>query len=166
MKKLSILITVLLISFNSYACSLAPATQQFIIDTSLEKITAFEPSFYLANLSRGKKAKHSCSGLASLSLKLKKPITNDQGYSFEKVKGTFDKIHFSGRPITLSKFMTDRDQNEYFFYYHEITNEPIDITLKITAISKSGHKSKPQFLKITHAGNKKPIVPSWSQSRE
>ena len=151
MKKSVITISILLYSFSTYACSLAPPTQQFNIDSKLEKIPAIQPSFKVSNLSRGKKAQHSCSGLASLSLKLEKPTTLDQGYTFEKTKGNFDKIYFNDKPVTLTKYTSE--MGEYVFYYNETTNDPIDITLKITAVSKSGHTSKPQVLHIKHLGN-------------
>lgn len=160
MKKIAVLVSILF-SFSSYACSLAPSTEQFIIDDSLKRTIPLEPTFKVSRLSRGKKALHSCSGLASLSLKLDKPVAVVQGYSFEIVKGTFKKIRFSDTPITLSKFMNNND--EFIFHYYEITNEPIDIILKITAVSKSGEKSKPQFLKIQDKVSKKSLWPSWSQ---
>jgi len=129
MKKIVFLVSVLFYSFSTFACSLVPSTEPFIIDTTLAKIIPTEPSFKVSALSRGKKAQHSCSGLASLILKLENPVTAGQGYSFEQIKGDFDKFYFSDTPIQLSKYMLE-------------------------------------FLQITHKGDKKSILPSWSQSKE
>jgi len=164
MKKLIVFLS-LTFSFSSYACSLAPSTEEFVIDKSFAEIQAIKPTFEVSKLSRGKKALHSCSGLASLSLKLVSPSDVAQGYRFELVKGTFKKIYFNNTPITVSKFMKEKDT--FVFYYNEITNDPINITVKITAISKSGDNSQPQFLKIKDGvkESKKSIWPSWSQKK-
>lgn len=39
--------------------------------------------------------------------------------------------------------------------------EPIDITVKIIAVSKDGGRSEPQYLKVTHNGVKKPWWQLW-----
>ncbi len=165
MKKLIVLLS-LCFSFSAYPCSLAPSTEEFSIDKTLADIKAIQPTFEVSKLSRGKKALHSCSGLASLSLKLLNPNNVIQGYRFELVKGTFNKIYFSDVPITVTKYLKEKDT--FVFYYNEITNDPIDITVKITAISKSGNESQPQFLNIKDGvkESKPSFWPSWSQQKE
>lgn len=160
MKK--IMFIMLALSFSgAYACSLAPTTEAFIINSNLQKIIPSEPSFKVSNLSRGKKSKHSCSGLAYLNLKNSSPSSTEQGYIFEIYEGSFKKIRFKDVPLKTSKF--SRDKDEYIFHFYETKNEPINFTLKITSVSKSGLKSKPQLLKIIDKGTQKSWWPSWSQ---
>lgn len=161
MKTILTLILILSCS-NAFPCSLGAMTEPFAVDKSLNHVTPIKPSFKVSRLSRGTKSGTSCSGLASLRLIPTTPPLHEQGYIFEVIEGVFDIFHVAG-PITTTethrllsgKFKT-LDKNEFLFYYFEavITPKPIDITLKITAVSKSGAKSDPQLLKIQHDGAK------------
>ena len=157
----SIFVLVLFVyASNAYPCSLATMTERFTLNSELETTTPLKPSFRVSMLSRGVKSGTSCSGLASLRLMPQKLPIQEQGYIFEVVKGKYRIFHEEG-PIRTTKthrLLAEKfkkmDVNEFIFFFFEKTNKPIDVILKITAVSKSGEKSKPQLLKIQHEGVK------------
>jgi len=176
MKKISLLL-LLLYSTSTFPCSLAPTVEPFIIDEKLKTIIPITPSFSVSKLSRGVKALHSCSGLASLELKQNQTVSQKQGYIFEVISGTFNVFHYK-QAITISeRHKTYLKKNKGYegelfnFPFFENTNKAIDIVLQITAVSKSGKKSKAQFLKIKHDGTKlinntkKPNLPKRCENK-
>ena len=155
--KYIIAIFLVLYTSGAVACSLPIYTEPFVIDKKLKLALPVKPKFKVSKFPRGTKSKTSCSVLAFLFLKPEKTI-EQQGYTFKVIKGTFNPFH-SIEPLQrseehklLSKEYEAFDEDEFVFHFYEILNNPIDIVLQITAISKSGGKSEPQLLKIKHNG--------------
>ena len=152
-----------LLAFKSGACSFAPAFDEFVISQSTV-VVASQPNFSVASIHRGTDdGNHgSCSDAGFIELKLKTTPTNEQGYIFKIVEGKFEDQLFNESPVVPSKFMDDNKL--YSFLWLDGSNEeqePINITVEIIAVSQSGDKSKPQLLKITHPGVKKPWWKVW-----
>ena len=155
--KYIITIFLVLCASRAVACSLPVYTEPFVIDQKLKLTLPIKPKFKVSKFPRGTKSKTSCSGLAFLFLKPEKTI-EQQGYIFKVIKGTFNPFH-NKEPLQRSeehKFLSKEyeafDEDEFVFPFYEVLNNPIDIVLQITAVSKSGEKSEPQLLKIKHNG--------------
>ncbi|WP_441002449.1 hypothetical protein [Pseudocolwellia agarivorans] len=152
-----------LIVFNSFACSFAPVFDEFIT-TDVALIKASSPRFSLESIHRGTDdGNHgSCSDLGIIKLKIDTIPVHEQGYIFKIVKGRFEDQLFLDSPVVLSKFIQNKQL--YSFMWFDGSNEvqePINITIQITAVSLSGDKSEPQVLNISHPGTSKPWWKVW-----
>ena len=86
----------------------------------------------------------------------------DTGFIFAIEEDQFEDQLFYPEPMILESDHTGSD--EYFFIWNDgrtTEQEPIDITVKIVAVSKDGGRSEPQYLKVTHNGVKKPWWQLW-----
>ena len=152
-----------LFSFETLACSMMPTSKYFEVtgQGTTEPVT---PAFELDRVQRGTDdGNHgSCSDAGTIILKLKNMPNIEQGYIFELVDSTFEDILFSNKAITLADFLVDKDK--YYFVWFDGNSEEqeaFDITIKITAVSRSGVKSDPQYLKVAHPGVEKPWWKFW-----
>ncbi|RRS06942.1 hypothetical protein EAG18_19350 [Pseudoalteromonas sp. J010] len=146
-----------LISFDALACSMMPTSKYFEV-TGNGTTEPVKPVFEVDGVHRGTDdGNHgSCSDVGSIVLKLKNIPTIEQGYIFELVEGTFEDTLFSDKAITLADFLEEKD--EYYFVWFDGNSEEqeaFDIKIKITAVSESGIKSEPQYLKVSHPGVQK-----------
>lgn len=163
--KTIVVIILFLYTSNVYSCSMAKMTEPFVINNKLDTIKPTKPSFKVSELFRGRRNGTSCSGIASLQLIPQKPPLQEQGYIFEVIKGTFSTFHVRDKgPVKASRIhrliseeLKTVDKYGFIFNFFEGApykpHKPIDITLKITAVSKSGEKSNPQLLRIQHEGD-------------
>ena len=74
---------------------------------------------------------------------------------FKIIEGKFEDQLFYESPVVPSKFM--ENEKLFSFLWFDGSNEeqePINITVQIIAVSRSGNKSEPQLLTITHPGIK------------
>ncbi|TAA48549.1 hypothetical protein [Corallincola spongiicola] len=147
----------------AFACSFAIMTEEFEIvpgEGAPPAIPYFETKDIVRGTDDGNYA--SCSDAGILTLKLLDTQSQPVGYMFRIVQGQFEDKLFYEQPIQA----TDpyREENLYKFVWLDGSSdvqEPIDITLEIVAISKTGHKSGPQTLRITHPGVSKPWWKFW-----
>src|SRR5690606_20739474 len=84
------------------------------------------------------------------------------GYVFEIVEGEFEDAIFDASPIKA----VERNEKEGLYNFAWLDGasnwqEPIDITVKIVAVTKTGQKSEPQMLKVTHPGIERPWWRLW-----
>jgi hypothetical protein len=157
------LIFLTLISYNALACSPHQPTGLFEV-TGIESPKPVTPDFVVGGISRGHDDGNSvsCSDAGVISLKLKTTPSNPTGYLFEMLENDFEDQLFISKPISI---LEDYDKNSpFYFRWLDGSNEvqePINIAIKIIAVSKTGDKSTPQYLKITHPGVKKPWWKFW-----
>lgn len=147
-----------LIAFNAIACSFAPAFDDFVI-TGGPQVNATTPTFTLTSIRRGTRdgSSGSCADIGFIDLTLNRLPSHEQGYIFKIIDGKFEDKIFNQSPVVPSKFMDS--QKRYSFLWVDgssIEQEAINITVEIIAVSRSGHKSAPQILNISHPGVKKP----------
>lgn len=71
------------------------------------------------------------------------------GYLFELIRGSFEVFQTEAIPLKSTQ-----EKEIFLFSFYEHKRKPIDAIVKITAISISGKKSKPQLLRIKHDGEK------------
>ena len=148
-----------LIAFNSFACSFAPSFDDFVI-TEGPLVKATIPTFSVDSIHRGTNDgnRSSCSDAGFIKLKLDTVPLHEQGYIFKIVKGKFEDQLFDDSPVVPSKFKESKKL--YSFLWFDGNNdvqEPINITVQIIAVSRSGNKSEPQLLNITHPG----VTKAW-----
>jgi len=150
-------------SSSSFACSFVQMTEDFDIDAEFAP-TPMTPNFVVEKIVRGSDDGNigSCSDAGILTLKRKNSPENPTGYIFEILTGEFEDQLFYPEPVRA----TERFEQEglYKFVWLDGSNdeqEPINIEVKIVALSKSGERSKPQILKVTHPGIKKPWWKIW-----
>jgi len=158
MIKIVFIFLVVVISHISYACSPVQTRTPFVI-TGEKSPNPVTPTFKVTSILRGQRGSFgSCADTGQLILSLKETPKYEQGYLFEIVDGKFEeKEIFQGMVKAFRNDITDF----YFAWFDGNSNkqEPINIKVKITAVSLSGVKSKPQFLQIVHKGVK---VPWWN----
>ncbi len=98
--------------------------------------------------------------MGSIQLKLQTSAKIKQGYIFEIVKGKLRNANFNYYIKPVTSLMKDNSIYELQWGdKNSNSQQPFDIMLKITAVSRSGVKSKPQFLRISHPGVR---VPWWN----
>lgn len=160
--KLLLFIVSLSLSLNSFGCSFAPTYKLFEVTTH-EHIQAPTPNFQLSNIKRGFNDGNgaSCSDAGILSFRATNLPSNETGYIFKISTGGFEDRIFELSPITFNEFSTDGTFNFVWFDGNSDEQEPINITVEIMAISKSGNKSKPQYLEVSHPGIKKAWWKLW-----
>ncbi len=164
-----ILLTLVFLYAHSvaFACSMPIYIQTFKTNKKIKSPPPLKPDFIVNNISRGERVRDnsSCFWLATLgviSLKQKTIPKIPQGYIFEIAQGKFknDIHYFSASPIILKDYALEK--GVYNFDWSDgdsNTQEPFDINVKITGVSRSGVKSKPQYLQISHKGVQ---VPWWN----
>jgi len=169
-KKIKIFIVIFsLVAFynNTSACDRPMPIHPFKINVKIKVPPPQKPNFIIKKISRGQRVRDnsSCFWLATLgtiSLEEVSAPKTPQGYLIEIVKGKFeDKTIFSNQPVFL-KYPYPKGSNIYNFEWSDGDSniqEPFNITVKITGVSRSGEKSKPQYLQIKHQGVK---VPWWN----
>lgn len=151
------------LSINSLACSFMP-TKEVFKTSAVEKVEPNIPSFELSHIGRGEDdGNHgSCSDAGVISLTLKKIPLNEQGYIFEIVEGSFEDTLFDSAPVIINDLIEDKSTYSFIWFDgNSDEQEPINIKVKITAVSKSGHQSAPQYVDIKHPGIKKPWWKIW-----
>tara|TARA_R110002050_G_scaffold71891_3_gene154666 strand:+ start:51718 stop:52176 length:459 start_codon:yes stop_codon:yes gene_type:complete len=140
------------IAFKAGACSFAPALEEFII-TERSPVAATKPNFSVDSIKRGTNDgnRNSCSDAGFINLKLDSASSNDQGYIFKIVEGKFEYQIFDESPVVPTKFMESKKGYSFLWFDgHKAEQAPINITVQIIAISRSGNKSEPQLLTITY----------------
>lgn len=140
-----------------YACELLINITNFTIVPNKKSPAPVTPDFEVKQIHRAIRADTCGFGNASMDLRLKTLPKFKQGYSFEVVKGKLDSAFELGKEVTST-----HNGNSYLLRWNDgnsNTQEPFNIVLKITAISQSGQKSKPQFLSVKHNGVS---VPWWN----
>ncbi len=158
-----ILLVLNLVAFNAIACSFLPAFDDFVI-TDSSAVKATKPNFTVDSIHRGTDdGNHgSCSDAGFIELKLDTVPLHEQGYIFKIIEGKFEDQLFYESPVVPSKFIDSKKL--YSFVWLDGSSEeqePINITVQIIAVSRSGNKSEPQILKITHPGVEKPWWKVW-----
>lgn len=153
----------LIISAESLACSFAPMTEAFVVVEG-EGMPPAKPDFIVKEIKRGHDDGNpgSCSDAGILILKRETPPENSTGYLFGITAGEFEADIFDASPIKA----VERNEKEglYNFVWLDGASdwqEPIDITVKIVTVSKTGQKSEPQMLKVMHPGSKRPWWRVW-----
>ncbi len=167
----------LLLSESVLACKIVPYVSEFKMTQSSSQ-TPQKPDFIVENIERGKKVQQrgsSCDWLVTrgmLFLKLKTIPKVAQGYIFEIIEGKLEDNHIfkrierlEGKPVQIAY---PRDEKQMYQFpwsdSNSDTQEAFNIKVKITAVSLSGEKSRPQYLTVTHKGVnvKKPSSGFWS----
>ncbi|WP_027858473.1 hypothetical protein [Marinobacterium jannaschii] len=155
-------ILLLLFPVGSLACSFARVTEEFVT-TNQESIIPEQPNFTLTSIHRGTKGNiGSCNDAGSIKLTVNPEPEQDTGYVFSISQGEFEDQLFGEKPIVRVKKYTE--VGEYSFIWldgYSVEQEPIDIVIRIVAVSKDGGESEPQFLKVSHPGVKKPWWKFW-----
>ena len=160
---LLLLLLLNILAFEVTACSFAPAFDDFVIsENSSDEVT--KPTFKVDSIHRGTDdGNHgSCSDTGFINLKLETLPSHEQGYIFKIIEGKFEDQLFYESPVVPSKFM--ENEKLFSFLWFDESNEEqesINITVQIIAVSRSGNKSEPQLLTITHPGIKKPWWKVW-----
>ena len=120
------------------------------------------PSFTVTSIERGRKGySGSCAGAGILTIRAER-FQPDTGYIFSLAEGEMEDQLFY--PSTIQKVPGSEEPGEYFFIWldgNTEAQEPIDIVIKITAVSKDGGRSEPQYLKVQHPGVKKAWWKFW-----
>ncbi len=156
-------VTILAVLFygNAFACSFARPFVDFE-HTNEGNIIPKMPIFSVKSISRGEiGGAGSCADAGVLTL-VTTSAEKDTGFIFSIEEGQFEGRLFHPKPMILASGHTGSD--EYFFIWNDgrtTEQEPIDITVKIVAVSKDGGQSEPQYLKVTHKGVKKPWWQFW-----
>ena len=150
-------------SVNVFACSFMQMLQPFeVVDGS--GAAPDNPSFSVKKVHRGKDDGNfaSCSDAGIITLKLDPEQNAGMGYIFEIVEGEFEDQLFTGEPITATEHYA-KDGLYKFLWLDGSSDEqePINIVVKIQAVSKTGEKSSPQLLNVSHPGVKKPWWKVW-----
>jgi hypothetical protein len=129
------------------ACSLAPGYEAFQVRPAPEKSALIHPpSVSVENIRRGHRGDSGlCADLGFLVLKV---LNARLGYRFEIVEGKLDGVFPEGfiqpaAPGYLSFVWVDGNTD---------AQEPIQIVVKVTAMSKAGHLSEPLMLRIADPG--------------
>ena len=162
MKKIRIfLLAIVILSSNVFACEMPTYITEFKINNKIKSQLPIQPNFKLINVIRAVRADTCRFGVGEIELKLQIPSKNKQGYLFEVVKGKLDGrfTKFTNGSFVVSSLY---NKNEYHLEWEDgntNTQESFDILLKITGVSLSGKKSKPQYLRVSHKGIN---VPWWN----
>jgi len=123
-----------------------------------------KPSFKVLKIERGTDDGNygSCSDAGVLTLFQNKPYDENEGYKFEVVAGTFEDSIFPEIPVRAVPHL--EQDHLYKFVWLDGSNkyqEPIDIKVKITAVSRSGIESDPSYLNVIHPGVKSSLLKWW-----
>jgi len=132
--------------------------------SSTEEIQPIKPTFVVNHIGRGEDdGNHgSCSDAGMISLKLNEKPPLKQGYIFEIVEGEFEDSLFDGTPVIINDLIENKSTYSFIWFDgNSDEQEPINIKVKIIAVSNSGHKSTPQYVVIKHPGIKKPWWKIW-----
>lgn len=159
---LAVLVVIISFSQGIYACELTQFLAKFTVIPNKKSPMPVTPNFEVKKIARAVRADTCGYGNAFMELRLKTLPKFKQGYSFEVVKGKLDSNFFLGKEVTSIV----RDQKNYTLRWNDgnsNTQEPFNIVLKITAISQSGLKSKPQFLNVKHKGVSFPWWNIWKR---
>lgn len=163
MKNLSLVIFAWLFSSLTWACSFVQMTEDFkIIEGDGEAPES--PNFEVSSIHRGSDDGNyaSCSDAGILTLKLLSKSMPNVGYLFSIEKGKYDVGLFPDEPIVTSKqFFLSGEYNFIWLDGNSNEQEPIDIVVRIVAVSESGKKSEPTFLTINHPGVSVPWWKFW-----
>lgn len=160
--KYFLLLIIFMFSPHSLACSFAPMIDEFKIE-DVEAPVPAKPTFVVKSINRGfYDGNHgSCSDAGSISLEVSDTKPDNVGYLFKIVEGSFEDRIFYDVPVTPSEFA---ERNQFTFIWfdgHSDEQEPIDIVVEITPVSKSGAKGEPAYLHVVHPGTKKPWWKFW-----
>ncbi len=151
----------LFVSFHAGACSFMRVIEKFE-HTKEATIEPSRPNFSVNDITRGTIGESgSCNDAGILSLAIS-PEPEDTGYIFSIVDGTFEDQLFPSGPVI--RIRDTIKPSSYFFVWldgYSTEQEPIDITVKIVAVSKDGGVSEPQLLKVVHPGVKKAWWKFW-----
>ncbi|WP_143731037.1 hypothetical protein [Microbulbifer sp. GL-2] len=155
---------VLLLAFSSpvFSCSFAPMTQEFEI-TGEEAEAPERPNFELKSIKRGFYDGNggSCSDAGMITLKNISKNSRDVGYKFSIVEGAFEDTIFGDNPIVPSNFVEESEFTFIWFDGHTDEQEPFEITIEITPVSKSGSTGESARLIVAHPGVEKPWWKIW-----
>lgn len=156
-------ITILIVVFSSptWACSFARTTEPFEVDAP-GSIEPRRTEFEVAEIVRGSDDgnPHSCSDAGVITLKALDP-PSETGFIFEVVKGEFEDRLFTQEPITPADF---KEPGEFTFIWLDGSSyeqEPFDIVVQVTPISRTGNVGQPTTLNVSHPGIKKPWWRFW-----
>jgi hypothetical protein len=146
-------LSILLFSNAIFACSLAPSMESFVINPGYHLTKKpLKPRFELIKVKRGYDDGNyaSCSDAGIITIKaISKYTSNAVAYKFEIVAGELeDSVFPEGAVQSLNG-------NEFYFVWLDGSSnkqEPIEIILKIVALSPSGIESEPSLLRISHPG--------------
>lgn len=155
------------LSLNAvFACDRPLTIREFKVNKNIKVQVPARPNFYVKSVKRGQRIRDSssCYFLATLgviSLKARTIPNIPQGYLFEIVQGKLEnnKI-FPTYPVFLK--YPGKERGQFNFEWSDGDSkiqEPFNIMVKITGVSRSGMKSKPQYLQIKHKGVR---VPWWN----
>ncbi|MCV6620423.1 MAG: hypothetical protein OIF51_01565 [Cellvibrionaceae bacterium] len=163
--KIKALVLLLLSLSSSYslACSFAQMLQDFEVKEGIGKPPQ-KPGFIVHKIHRGTDDGEfsSCSDAGIITLKLSAPQTESVGYIFEIVEGEFEDQLFLGNPVeATSRFKKDGLYKFIWLDGSSVEQEPINITVKIEAVTTTGQRSEPQLLNVLHPGVKKPWWKIW-----
>ena len=162
MKKIKVfLLTIVILSSTVFACEMPIYITEFKINNKVKSQPPIQPNFKLVNIIRAVRADTCRFGIGEIELKLQTYSKNKQGYIFEVVKGKLDGpfTKFKEGSAVVSSIYDKSDYHLEWKDGNKNSQEPFDIVLKITGISISGKKSKPQYLRVSHNGIK---VPWWN----
>ena len=146
----------------SLACSFAQMTEEFKIE-DVEAPVPAKPKFVVKNIKRGFYDGNggSCSDAGSIALEVTHTGADNVGYIFKIAEGSFEDKIFHDVPVTPSKFAEDNVFTFIWFDGHSDEQEPIDMVVEITPVSKSGGKGEPEYLQVSHPGIKRPWWKLW-----
>ncbi|UZJ46009.1 hypothetical protein OOT55_08155 [Marinimicrobium sp. C6131] len=86
---------------------------------------------------------------------------SETGFIFEVLKGEFEDRLFTEEPITPADF---KEPGEFTFIWLDDSSyeqEPFDIVVQVTPISRTGNVGEPTTLRVSHPGIKKPWWRLW-----
>lgn len=157
----SCFLILLIISYQSIACSIAPVIEPFEF-TEGSSTLPDTPSFKTINIVRGEKRPGDSCEYAHITFQLNSEPKEATGYIFEIPEGNIRAISFPDYSVKRIRQRTKVGQYTFdLLDKYSIEQDPIDIIVKITAVSKTGLKSNPQFLKVRHPGVEKAWWKFW-----
>ena len=163
-ESMKILLSIILLLPNFvFACSFAQ-TMNIFSHGDARLIIPEKPNFAVSSIYRGTKGPHGgCQDAGSIKLQSGAKAGKKVGYRFSIERGQFEDALFINEPVVLveAEWRTPGEYSFIWFDGNTVEQEPIDITVKIVAISEDGGESEPQFLRITHPGVKKPWWRFW-----
>jgi len=159
-----LLITALiLVSSSVMAGGFKRMLEDFEITTE-ENIQALKPDFFVKYIRRGSDDGNfaSTSDAGIITFQLATIPSQEQGYTFEIVEGEFEDQLFHEGPVTQTKF--SKNKGSFTFIWLDGSSdeqEAFKIKVKIVGVSKSGSRSEPQLIEVSHPGIKKPWWKLW-----
>ena len=151
-----VFIIFLIAASQSFACSPIQRIEEFQIGGTAENVPA-KPNLKIETIDRsdGAGSHGTCSDLAFITLKILNTPTEETGYLLRITDGEFKDGIFPNIPVNPTPHVS---QNMLSFPWSDLNRyAPIEASIEIIAVSKSGAKSEAAYLKMSNPG----VNPWW-----